>query len=111
MKTLVQEKVGQASEVLRELGIDCWLTFVRESSINGDSILDFILGADVTWHSAFIVTSGGEAHAIVGRYDRKTVEDTGAYGRVLDYVEAWRPLLQESLKSLSPSKIAINGPS
>jgi Xaa-Pro aminopeptidase len=105
---LVQEKVKQACEILREFNVDCWLTFVRESQINGDPTLDFLLGADITWHSAFIVTSSGGTYAIVGQYDRKTVEDTGAYQHILDYVKSGKELILDTLKKLNPSTIAIN---
>jgi Xaa-Pro aminopeptidase len=105
---LIQEKLKQAAEILREFNVDCWLTFVRESQINGDPTLDFLLGADVTWQSAFIVTSSGETYAIVGQYDRKTVEDTGAYRHVLDYVKSAKELILDTLKGLNPSTIAVN---
>jgi Xaa-Pro aminopeptidase len=105
---LIQEKVKQASEILREFNVDCWLTFVRESQINGDPTLDFLLGADVTWQSAFIVTPSGETYAIVGQYDRKTVEDTGAYQHVVDYVKSAKELILDTLKGLNPSTIAVN---
>lgn len=32
MSTLVQEKITQAIDILRELEIDLWLTFVHETS-------------------------------------------------------------------------------
>ena len=73
---LVQEKVAQAVEILREFNIDCWLTFVREIELNGDHTLDYILGSSVTWHSAFLITPSGKTYAIVGEFDRQTVEDT-----------------------------------
>lgn len=31
---LIQEKVNQANDLLKEFNIDCRITFVRESSIN-----------------------------------------------------------------------------
>ena len=68
---LVQEKIAQAKEILKEFDIDCWITFVRESQINGDPILPFLVNADLTWHSALIVNKDGSTKAIVG--DRKSV--------------------------------------
>lgn len=105
---LVREKVKQAVEILKEFDIDCWLTFVRESALNGDPILDFIAGADVTWHSAFIISKNGETRAIVGKYDQKTIEDTGAYQQVVSYVEGAKESLLSYLKELNPKQIAIN---
>jgi hypothetical protein len=37
--TLIQEKVKQAAGLLREFGVDCWITFTRESEICGDPTL------------------------------------------------------------------------
>ena len=105
---LIKEKVNQAKELLKEFGVDCWITFVRESGVNGDPILAFLASADVTWHSAFIITSDERAHAIVGQYDQKTVEDTGAYDNVVGYVESVKKPFQDYLKELNPSKIAVN---
>jgi Xaa-Pro aminopeptidase len=63
---LINEKVSQAVGVLKELGIDCWITFVRETALNGDPILPFLVNSVLTWHSAFIVTSSGKKIAMVG---------------------------------------------
>jgi Xaa-Pro aminopeptidase len=105
---LVQEKINQAKEILREFDVDCWITFVRESEINGDPILDFFLESQVTWHSAIVITRAGEAHAIVGRYDKQAIEDTGAYQTVTGYVQGIGEPLTELLEKLQPSRIAIN---
>ncbi|MHC4945765.1 MAG: M24 family metallopeptidase, partial [Planctomycetota bacterium] len=105
---LVREKVEQAKAILKEFDVECWITFTRESQINGDPCLAFLVFADVTWHSAFIITSKGEAFAIVGQYDRMTVEETGAYDRVEGFVEGIKEPLQKELKRLDPSKIAVN---
>jgi len=105
---LVQEKVQQAIRVLEETDIDCWLTFVRESALNGDPILDYIVGSDVTWHSAFIISKAGDTIAIVGKYDQKTVEDTGAYQAVESYVEGVKSPLLRHIQRLDPKQIAIN---
>ncbi len=105
---LIQEKVRQAATALEVFGIDCWITFVRESTLNGDPILDYIVGTDVTWHSAFIVSRTGQTCAIVGQYDQKTIEDTGAYDRVISYVEGIKKPLLDYLQKLNPQHIAVN---
>ncbi len=71
---LIKEKVEQAKKLLKEYNVNCWITFVRESQINGDPTLAFLSPADVTWHSAFIISKNGKAHAIVGKYDQKIIE-------------------------------------
>ncbi len=105
---LIREKVRQAIDLLKEYDIDCWLTFVRESSINRDPVLPFLLDADVTWHSAVIIASSGDTLAIVGQYDKATVEDLDVYGRVIGYVEGIKADLLDVLKKWNPSKIAVN---
>jgi len=45
---LIKEKVEQAKKLLKEFDVDCWITFVRESQINGDPTLAFLSPADVT---------------------------------------------------------------
>ena len=105
---LIQEKINQAKAILKEFDIDCWITFVRESQLNGDPTLAFLVTADLTWHSAFIVTKSGETRAIVGKYDQKTVEETGAYDQVVGFVEGFKEPLLSYLNSLNPREIAVN---
>lgn len=106
--SLIQEKISQSVAILNELGLPCWLTFVRESGMNGDPVMPFLAPAHVTWHSAFIVMADGEAHAIVGQYDKRTVEDAGAYREVEGYVQSAKQPLLDFLRSRSPSSIAVN---
>jgi Xaa-Pro aminopeptidase len=105
---LIKEKVGQAKQILKDLDIDCWITFVRESQLNGDPTMVFLTGGDVTWHSAFIVCKDGRTHAIVGLYDQKTVEESGAYDEVVAYVEGFKAPFHEFMKAIDPGKIALN---
>lgn len=105
---LIKEKLVQAAGILREFDVDCWLTFARETSMNGDPSLAYLVDGALTWHSALIVTKSGETIAIVGRYDRKSVEDLGAYTRVIDYVEGIRKPLLDTLRQMHPRTIAVN---
>jgi Xaa-Pro aminopeptidase len=93
---------------LREQDVDCWLTFVRETALQGDPSLPFLVDAALTWHSALIVCASGRTAAIVGAYDKKTVEETGAYDEVVGYVEGIKAQLLATLQSLAPRRIAIN---
>lgn len=108
MTSLIPEKIAQAVGILNEFDVDCWLTFTRETAINGDPTLPFLVDGDLTWHSALIITKSGAACAIVGQYDRKAVEDLGAYTDVIGYVEGITRPLQDYLRSLRPAKIAVN---
>lgn len=105
---LIKEKTEQAVKILREVGLDCWITFTRESEICGDPSLVFLAPGHVTWHSAFIISAGGQKRAIVGLYDKKAIEDTGAYDSVDGYVTGIKEPLQKFLRELNPQKIAIN---
>jgi len=106
--TLIREKVKQAGGLIEEFGIDCWITFTRESEICGDPTLVFLAPGPVTWHSAFIVSTGGRTRAIVGLYDQKGIEETGAYDKVVGYVTGIKEPLLEYLKELDPRTIAVN---
>ncbi len=105
---LIKEKTEQAVKILKESGLDCWITFTRESEICGDPSLVFLAPGQVTWHSAFILTAGGQKRAIVGLYDKKAIEDTGAYDTVEGYVTGIKEPLQKFLQELQPQRIGIN---
>lgn len=108
MSTIVPEKVTQAIGILKELDIDCWLTFVRETTETGDPVLPLILGQPVTWQSAFILTSRGDAIAIVGKFEDEAVKSTGGWKQVLPYVQSIRSPLTTTLARLDPRRIAVN---
>ena len=105
---LINEKVNQAKELLKEFDVDCWITFVRETGINGDPILPFLTDADLTWHSAFIFSKDGKTCAIVGKYDEANTKDLGVYDKVIGFVKGAKSEIQNYLKELNPKQIAIN---
>jgi len=105
---LIREKVRQAAGLLREFGLDCWITFTRESEVNGDPTLVLLAPGHVTWHSAFIVSADGRTRAIVGLYDQKGIEETGAYDKVVGYVTGIKEPLLDYLRELNPRTIAVN---
>jgi Xaa-Pro aminopeptidase len=105
---LIKQKVAQAAAILNETGIDCWITFARETELNGDPILDYLVPGNLTWHSALIISSTGGACAIVGKYDRQMVVDTGAFAQVFDYVQGIREPFLAYMNTLHPRCIAIN---
>ena len=107
-RQLIQEKMGQATNILNELGIDAWLTFVRETPLSPDPALELILGMHVTWQSAFLLTRSGRHVAIVGHYDAENVRNLGVYDDVLGYHEGMGASLRSVLNELQPVQIAVN---
>jgi Xaa-Pro aminopeptidase len=105
---VVREKLDQAVEVVGEKDIDLWLTFVRETAHGGDPCLDLLLGFDLTWTSALIVSRTGERIAIVGRFDVDNVERMGGYTTVIGYDQSIHEPLLEHLARLNPRQVAIN---
>ena len=79
---LIREKAAQASTLVAEAGVDCWITYVRESSLNGDPILPYIVGCDLTWHSAFCSAPMVRAWRSSDGTTVRWLLDTGAYDRV-----------------------------
>ena len=106
---LVQEKVNQAIEILKEQQTDVWLTFVRETSGVRDPALDLLIGAnDLTWPSAFILTLKGEKIAILGNLEKDALQRLNVFNEILGYDKGIRELLQETITRLNPDRIAIN---
>lgn len=106
--TLIQEKLDQAVAILNEQEIDAWMTFVRETSLTPDPSLNLILGMDMVWQSAFIITRDNQRIAIVGKHDAENVVRSGGYTSVVPYVEGIRASLVQVLLDLNPSQLALN---
>jgi Xaa-Pro aminopeptidase len=107
--TLIQEKVNQAIEILKEQDTDMWLTFVRETSGVRDPALDFLIGAgDLTWPSALILTCKGERIAIAGNLEKETLQRLDVFAEILGYDTAVSGLLKETITRLDPKRIAVN---
>jgi Xaa-Pro aminopeptidase len=103
-RSLVAEKHEQAKGLLRDLGIDCWLTFQREGS---DVLLPYVLGVDeLVSQSALMIFADGPTVAIVMDYDATVVE--GVFDEVIAYQSTWREPLLTVLRERNPARIGLN---
>jgi Xaa-Pro aminopeptidase len=105
---LLREKLDQATAILNEYDIDAWLTFARETDMVPDPALDLILGLNVTWHSACLLTRSGRHTAIIGHFDAENVRNLGVYHEVIGYHQGISQPLLAALDNIAPQSIALN---
>ncbi len=105
---LVKEKIKQAQEILKELHIDCWLVFVRETSMMADPILPLVIGHEVTWQSFFLYTKTGKAFALVGNFDKANFERSGCFDEVFSYIAGPKEDFFKLISRVNPKQIALN---
>ena len=106
---MVAEKLEQVPGILDETGFDAWMLFVRESATLHDPCLDLVVGSNVTWASAFILTRSGERIAIVGSLDRANLEMHGHYDEIVSYLGGVPEDLRSVLARLDPLGPQITG--
>lgn len=106
---LINEKVEQAVQILKEKNMDMWLTFVRETSGVRDPAMNFLVGEiDLTWPSALILTSRGDRIAIIGNLEKDALQRLGVFNEIIGYDTAVSTLFTETISRLNPNQIAIN---
>ena len=108
---IVKEKHEQIKLLLDEKSIDCWMFFARETEVNQDPMLPYVLGGDVVWESAFIFSYiGGQFKkiAIVGNFDVDAETEKGIWDDVIGYVKGISGDLKKYFTELSPKTIALN---
>lgn len=103
---LIAEKTEQAADVLAERDIDCWLTFCRETTEIPEPNLPFLLGFDVVWPTAILVTKEGRSAVVVGRHDAPNARDLPH--EVYPYDESLEGPLVDLLDEIGPDEIAVN---
>ncbi|MBI2331377.1 MAG: aminopeptidase P family protein [Chloroflexi bacterium] len=107
--SLIQEKVNQAVQILKEQDIDLWLTFVRETSGVRDPVLSFLIGeSDLTWPSALILTKRGDKIAIVGNLEKEAIKQLDVFDEIVGFDTAVSKILRETITRLDPKQIAVN---
>jgi Xaa-Pro aminopeptidase len=105
---ILHQKADQVVALLQETGLDCWLTFARETDIHPDPGIDLVVGAGVVRNSAFLFGAGGERIAIVARFDVANVRAQGVFAEVIGYDEDVRESLLTALGRLDPRQIGLN---
>lgn len=105
---LLNEKADQAQALLAEIGLDCWLTFARETDLHPDPGVEQVVGAGVVRNSAFFFSAGGERIAIVANFDTSAIRAKGVFREVIGYDEDIRGPLLEVLQRLDPRQIGLN---
>jgi Xaa-Pro aminopeptidase len=106
--SLVADKIQQACDLLKELQIDAWIVFVRETRLLADPVLPLVVGGEATWSSYFIYTATGDAFAIVGRFDKQIFESDGRFTDVRTYDEDVRDSVRALLDSIAPKSVVVN---
>ncbi len=107
-KELIKQKILQAVEILNELDIDLWMTFIRESHTMPDPCIETIVGEHVTWQSAFLIHRSGDTTAIVGSLEEPNTNSVGLYKNIVGYVQSVKEPLVEYLTRMDPKTIAVN---
>ncbi len=102
-----RRKGDQACDILRELDIDCWLIWVRETMQMRDPSLDLVLGSDVIAQTAFLFTREGERIAIAQEHDAAGFPD-GLFDRTIPYTTGIAESLRHELSRLDPETIALD---
>lgn len=105
---IIKEKAAQSIEILKEKNIDMWVTFVRETKVSKDPIMDIIVGDHSTWQSAFIINKDGDLTAIVGDMELENFVKSGVYTNVIGYLKSFKDPFLEYVRKKNPQTIAIN---
>lgn len=105
---LVKDKMAQAHAALKRESVDLWLIFLQETSVYREPMLDYLIGQEVTWQSAFLFCATGESVAIVGNFDVDSFLARGCFHRVVGYTRSVAPSLANEIRRLRPNKIALN---
>ncbi len=106
--TLHLHKLEQASGILRELGVDAWLIYVRETALNPDPITALLWDFAVIWPAAFIITADGQRIATAVVHDVPTLERSGLFTQVVPFTKVVEETLPGLLTALDPNTIALN---
>ena len=104
---ITRAKLRQAAELMQQHGLDCWIIeFARETGNHSDP-LAYLVGAKITWPSAFLLNHDGRSAAIVGSGDKGQIEGLGLWDEVHGYVASPRDELVNVLRAWNPGRIGV----
>lgn len=106
-RSLELEKSKQVCRLLDELGMDCWLIWVRETDQIVDPSLQFVYDGAFVWQTALLYTRSGERILIAGALDAIGMPE-GLFDRIEVYDEGVSATLRRVLSGIDPASIAIN---
>jgi Xaa-Pro aminopeptidase len=105
---LYREKADQAQALLAETGLDCWLSFARETEYRPDPGVELVVGADVVRSSAFLFDRSGARIAILARFDVANVQESGVFTEIIPFDGDFRTPLRDALARLDPKSVGLN---
>lgn len=106
-RDLVREKVEQSIDILEETDTDLWITFGRETTEIDEPCIPLLLGFDIVWPTAVLLTKDGEKHVVIGRHDAPNAEELEIYD-VHPYDEGFEPAVRKLVSDIDPDEIAVN---
>lgn len=105
---IIKEKVSQAVDILKEKNIDMWITYVRETKVQRDPVMDITVGDHSTWQSTFIINKDGDTTAIVGDMELENFVKSDVYKNLIGYTKSFKEPFLDYLNKKNPQTIAIN---
>jgi Xaa-Pro aminopeptidase len=109
---ILQEKHDNLPRIMKEVDIDCWVIFARETSTTPDSSMRFVTGSDVVLASAFIFAlqpdNSLKKFALVANFDAETERKKGIWDEVIGYERGLKTHLQAKIDELKAKKIGLN---
>jgi Xaa-Pro aminopeptidase len=103
---LIEEKTRQARAALDRHGVDCWLTFARETTATPDPSLPLLLDFGVVWPTA-VVVAPEESHVVLGRHDAPNARALGVH-EVHPYDESIREALSTVMERVGAERVGCN---
>ncbi len=96
----MKSKIAQATKILEEKEIDCWVILLREGKEN---TIELLLEKEFIGESAFILTRNRKV-AVVASYDKDRVEGM----EIVTYDKGIKEVLPDILQEIVPEKIYLN---